>query len=235
MRTHLKKITKLNFLKRKRRSVSNVNNINVSGTKDDTIIDLKDINRKTDGDESKPDVKLTIKETIQKQLKENVLLILTVISVAIGIALGFILRIYTNMSPPEKSYFGFPGEVFLRILKFLILPLISSSLISGIAGLGTEKTGKIAARALIFYFCSTFSAVVLGLILVSTIRPGYLSKTKYQGAFDPLSTRKVNTADTILDLIRNLFPGWIRFFLTDKNFSLYLFNRKHGRNDVSIV
>ena len=89
----------------------------------------------------------------------------------------------------------------------MILPLISSSLISGIAGLGTQKTGKIAARALIFYFCSTFSAVILGIILVSTIKPGYLSNSKYKGSFDPLATRKVNTADTIMDLIRNLFPG----------------------------
>ena len=80
--------------------------------------------------------------------------------------------------------------------------MISSSLISGIAGLGTEKTGKIAVRALIFYFCSTFSAVVLGIILVSTIKPGYLNTAKYKNAFDPLSARKVNTADTILDLIR---------------------------------
>jgi solute carrier family 1 (high affinity glutamate transporter) protein 1 len=142
-----------------------------------------------------------------KQLKDNILLLLTVISVIFGIGLGFILRANTNFSPPVKNYFGFPGEIFLRSLKFLILPLISSSLITGIAGLGTQKTGKVAARALIFYFCSTFSAVVVGLILVSTIKPGYLNRnTVYKNKIDPLANQKVNTIDTLFDLIRNLFP-----------------------------
>ena len=113
-----------------------------------------------------------LKTKIIRALKENILLLFTISSIGIGIGLGFILRASTNFSPPVKAYFGFPGEIFLRSLKFLILPLISSSLITGIAGLGTQKTGKIAVRALIFYFCSTFSAVIVGLILVSTIKPG---------------------------------------------------------------
>jgi Na+/H+-dicarboxylate symporter len=53
-------------------------------------------------------------------------------SVLVGIGLAFILRSYANLTNPEKLYFGFPGEIFLRMLKFLILPLITSSLISGI-------------------------------------------------------------------------------------------------------
>ena len=145
----------------------------------------------------------TCRQILVKQLKDNILLILTVISVIFGIGLGFILRAKTNFSPPVKAYFGFPGEIFLRSLKFLILPLISSSLITGIAGLGTQKTGKVAARALIFYFCSTFSAVVVGLILVSTIKPGYLNRnTEYKNKIDPLANQKVNTIDTLFDLVR---------------------------------
>jgi Na+/H+-dicarboxylate symporter len=194
MRTNFKKIVKVNFLnKRKSTSISSKNAKISENTAIQTIPNKQD---------SLNEPKLTMKQTIKNHLKNNLLLIMTVVSVIVGISLGFVLRMYTNFSVPEKSYFGFPGEVFLRSLKFLILPLISSSLISGIAGLGTEKTGKIAVRALIFYFCSTFSAVVLGIILVSAIKPGYLNSAKYKGAFDPLSTRKVNTADTILDLLR---------------------------------
>jgi Na+/H+-dicarboxylate symporter len=98
---------------------------------------------------------------IKKQMRENLLLIATVIGVFIGIGLAFIIRPY-GLTKVEKSYFGFPGELFLRMLKFLILPLIGSSLITGIAGLGTSKAGKVAGRALIYYFVTTVIAVIMG-------------------------------------------------------------------------
>lgn len=124
---------------------------------------------------------------LQKQLKENVLLIATIFAVAFGIGLAFILREYTNLTTIQKSYFGFPGELFLRMLKFLILPLVASSMITGIAGLGTSRAGKVAARALIYYFLTTFSAVILGLVLVSTIKPGSRSTASIDSnAKDPL-------------------------------------------------
>ena len=65
---------------------------------------------------------------------------------------------------------------------------------------------QIAFRALFLYFITTFSAVVLGLILVATIRPGYLNTHSNPTNPTILDNRKINTADTILDLIRNLIP-----------------------------
>lgn len=62
--------------------------------------------------------------------KENLLLILTVASVIIGVILGLLLR----LAEPSKDtimVLGFPGEILMRILKMLILPLIVSSLITG--------------------------------------------------------------------------------------------------------
>ena len=111
------------------------------------------------------------------------------------------LSCYENI---EKSYFGFPGELFLRMLKFLILPLIGSSLITGIAGLGTAKAGKVAGRALLYYFATTVIAVIMGLVLVTTIQPGKNNKASEtdDNFDDPLKGEKVTTQDTILDLIR---------------------------------
>ena len=93
---------------------------------------------------------LTKKELVKRQLKQNILLLLTILGVCVGIGLGFLLRAYTNFTPPEQNYFGVPGELFLRVLQLMILPLISSSLICGIAGLGSASSGRIAIRAIIF-------------------------------------------------------------------------------------
>jgi len=43
------------------------------------------------------------------------------------------VRDYTSLSQLEKQYFGFPGEVLMRMLKLVILPLIVSSMITGIS------------------------------------------------------------------------------------------------------
>jgi Na+/H+-dicarboxylate symporter len=147
-------------------------------------------------------------KTIKKQMRENLLLIATVIGVFIGIGLAFIIRPY-GLTKVERSYFGFPGELFLRMLKFLILPLIGSSLITGIAGLGTSKAGKVAGRALIYYFFTTVIAVIMGLVLVTTIQPGKNNKAGDNGEdfVDPLKGEKVTTVDTILDLIRQIIKN----------------------------
>ena len=135
--------------------------------------DFPQISNNIDSNGSTKNTKSNVLQIILKQAKVNLLLIATVLAVGIGIGLAFILRIYTKgLTQEEKGYFGFPGELFLRMLKFIILPLIASSMITGVAGLCTSKAGKIAARALIYYFLTTISAVILGLVLVSTIKPG---------------------------------------------------------------
>ncbi len=149
-----------------------------------------------------------MKTKIKKQFKENLLLFFTILAVVVGIALGFALRKYTNFKPNINQYFGFPGEIFLRMLKFLILPLISSSLICGIASLGAHKASNVASKAFIYYFSTTFLAVVLGLTLVILIKPGERLKAHNikESSVDPLNNRKISSVDTMLDLVRNLFP-----------------------------
>lgn len=48
-----------------------------------------------------------------------------------GITLGVAVREYATLSNLHKQYFGFPGEILMRMLKLVILPLIISSMITG--------------------------------------------------------------------------------------------------------
>ncbi|XP_067105787.1 excitatory amino acid transporter 3-like isoform X1 [Osmerus mordax] len=137
-------------------------------------------------------------------LKNNWLLIATVVSVLSGIALGVVVREYAHLSQLHKFYFGFPGEILMRMLKLIILPLIISSMITGVAALDSEVSGKIGLRAVIYYFSTTIIAVVLGIVLVITIQPGVSHSTEEIDRTG--STPDVSTADAMLDLIRNMFP-----------------------------
>ena len=65
------------------------------------------------------------------------------------------------------------GTIFIRILKFIAVPLVLFSIISGISGLSDiSKLGKMGAKTLGFYLVTTVLAVSIGLILVNTIKPG---------------------------------------------------------------
>lgn len=88
----------------------------------------------------------------------------------------------------------------MRMLKMLIIPLIVSSLVSGLAGLDAKASGKMGLRAVVYYMSTTFIAVILGIILVVTIKPG--SRTTVQDDDDLEKQQTANIADSFLDLIR---------------------------------
>ncbi|XP_049751550.1 excitatory amino acid transporter 3 [Elephas maximus indicus] len=137
-------------------------------------------------------------------IKKNWLLISTVAAVVLGIALGVLVREFGNLSNLDKFYLAFPGELLMRMLKLIILPLIISSMITGVAALDSNVSGKIGLRAVVYYFCTTIIAVILGIVLVVSIKPGVSQKVDEIDRVG--STPDVSTVDAMLDLIRNMFP-----------------------------
>ncbi|XP_006630080.1 excitatory amino acid transporter 3-like isoform X1 [Lepisosteus oculatus] len=136
-------------------------------------------------------------------LKKNWLLLSTVTAVMLGIGLGVLVREYASFSHLDIYYFGFPGEILMRMLKLIILPLIASSVISGVASLDVGLSTKIGLRAITYYLSTTILAVILGIVLVMTIKPGVSQKSEDN---DNKSVHEITTLDAILDLLRNMFP-----------------------------
>lgn len=65
------------------------------------------------------------------------------------------------------------GQIFLRMLFMVVVPLVFTSLALGVASLGdVRRIGRIGMRTLMFFLATTALAVTLGLILVNVIRPG---------------------------------------------------------------
>ncbi|KAL0127064.1 hypothetical protein PUN28_005409 [Cardiocondyla obscurior] len=145
----------------------------------------------------------TTQQKMRACLSQNALTLLTVSGVVGGVVLGIILRnVRDKWTEREIKYIGYVGDLFLRMLKSLILPLIISSLVSAIGSLDLSLSGKIGARAIGYYIVTTICAVILGIILVVTIQPGANSSI----AKTEVSAQNVSTLDTLLDLVRNMFP-----------------------------
>ncbi|XP_062260175.1 excitatory amino acid transporter 1-like isoform X1 [Platichthys flesus] len=137
-------------------------------------------------------------------LKRNTFVILTVTAVLSGIGLGFALR-PINMSDRDVRYLMFPGEMLLRILQMLILPLIVSSLISGTSSVDRKAYGRIGLRAVCYYLLTTLIATVTGIVLAVIIQPGNWSRNT--SASSGGRTEAVQNVDAVLDLIRNMIPS----------------------------
>ncbi|XP_013412720.1 excitatory amino acid transporter 1 [Lingula anatina] len=135
--------------------------------------------------------------------RPHLLVILLIAGMGIGIGMGAALRM---KQPPftarEVFYLNFPGEILLRMLKMLILPLVVSSLISGLAALPAKAAGKMGLRAVVYYMVTTLLAVILGIVLVVSIQPGNRGQTSKVAE----QSVEVNTADAFLDLVRNMLP-----------------------------
>ncbi len=68
---------------------------------------------------------------------------------------------------------GFIGDLFMRALKMIIVPLIVTAVISGITGMkGVQGFGRLGFKTISFYLTSSLIAIMIGLILVNLIQPG---------------------------------------------------------------
>ena len=94
------------------------------------------------------------------------------IALVIGVALGFFFpaATYANLAVAEKA----ASSIFLRMIKSLIVPLLFSTLVVGIAGHGDDmkKVGRLAFRSIVYFELVTTAALAIGLIAVNLVKPG---------------------------------------------------------------
>ncbi len=73
------------------------------------------------------------------------------------------------------TVFEYVGTIFLNALKMIIVPLITSSIIVGVAGIGSGgNLGALGGKTLLFYASTTLAAILVGLIIINAIGPGYV-------------------------------------------------------------
>ena len=95
-------------------------------------------------------------------------MVATLGGVLLGVALGMILKASYDQPWSERDarYVKFIGELFLNMLKGIIIPLIVPALIASIGSLSTKVAGKVGLRAVVYYMTTTVFAVILGITLV---------------------------------------------------------------------
>ena len=118
-----------------------------------------------------------------------------------GILFGWLLPQYAVKMQPL-------GEIFLKMVKMIIAPLIFATLTVGIAGHGDVKSlGKIGLKALIYFEAATTIALILGLVTANILKPG----AGFSIDINTISISAVENMQTIkahsfVDMIVNIVP-----------------------------
>ncbi len=106
-----------------------------------------------------------------------------VIAIAVAVALAL-------LAPHQAMKFKIGGDIFLNLLKMMVVPLVMASVMNGILGMGdVRKLGKPGGYTILYYLSTTLLAVGLGLVVVNVIQPGV-------GAVDAATLEKLRNEDS---------------------------------------
>ena len=129
--------------------------------------------------------------------------------IIICMILGTILGTYYNqidfINNQSYTLIVLLGDIFVRLLKMIIVPLIFTSIIIGISSIKDQsKIGRLGLKTFIYYMCTSLFAILIGLTLANVIQPGVGAVTIDQvGAYD---TSKLSTSNSILDILKRMIP-----------------------------
>ncbi|MCG8395884.1 cation:dicarboxylase symporter family transporter [Bacillus atrophaeus] len=91
----------------------------------------------------------------------------------VGLILGVVVGVIWYGNPAVVTYLQPVGDLFLRLIKMIVIPIVVSSLIIGVAGAGSGKqVGKLGFRTILYFEIITTFAIILGLALANLFQPG---------------------------------------------------------------
>lgn len=119
--------------------------------------------------------------------------------ILIGITLGAIFGIFAH---EYVEYVKWLGDLFLRGLKMVVIPLVFSALIMGVSSIGESKDlGRIAGKTFLYYIVTTAIASTLGLFLVNIFKPGYGVDLKLSETVTQVAGTNISFTDQLLGIV----------------------------------
>jgi Na+/H+-dicarboxylate symporter len=127
-------------------------------------------------------------------------------AMGLGIVIGFVFQT-PNQNAPSSFVYSFiisMGTVFIRLLKMVIVPLILSSIISGISSIGgSGRLGRLGLKTISYYLITSFLAILIGLILTNLIKPGKNTTLPLNEAFNP---ENIQSTSSLGEIIIRMIP-----------------------------
>ncbi len=131
--------------------------------------------------------------------------------IAVGMLVGIVLGV---VSPAAGIWVKPVGDLFLRLIRMVVVPLVFSSLLVGTATVGDpKKLGRMGGRTIAYYLCTTALAISLGLIIGNVVQPGsgidQASRDKLIATFGEqveVSAQRLHEGPGVVDTLLNIVP-----------------------------
>ena len=141
-------------------------------------------------------------------MKFNRLTTMVLVAMVLGVLVGYACNSYAPTPEATKeiaSYFGILTDVFLRMIKMIIAPLVFATLVSGLANMGDAKAvGRIGGRALGWFIVASFCSLAIGLIYANVLQPGHGLSVALPSSAEGLNLK--TSALNLKDFIAHVFP-----------------------------
>lgn len=123
----------------------------------------------------------------------------------------FLAVIFGYYFPQGIRYTAWMGQIFLTALKMVIVPLILSSIISGVTSMGSGKNlGRLGGKTLLYYISTSIFAILTGLILVNLIRPGVGIEMGFTQNVEDLTEKAGSVNDILMRIVpSNIFESMV--------------------------
>lgn len=127
-----------------------------------------------------------------------------ILGLILGIGLGYVLHSSYDPADPVlaawSDYLKLLPDVFLHLIKMIIAPLIASTIITGIAGMGDSTAlGRIGAKAMAWFISASFISLLLGMVLVNWWQPGVGVNAVASSGVD-LATKELTFRHFVLEI-----------------------------------
>lgn len=131
------------------------------------------------------------------------------VGIALGVLVGWACHHYAGSEQAAKAlagYFSMVTDIFLRMIKMIIAPLVFATLVGGIASMGSSRSvGRIGGRAMLWFVTASLVSLMLGMALVNLFQPG--AGLNMQVVQHATAAVPVNTGDfSLKTFISHVFP-----------------------------
>lgn len=142
-------------------------------------------------------------------MKKNKLPRRIAVGIALGVLVGWACHHYAGSEQAAKElagYFSMVTDIFLRMIKMIIAPLVFATLVGGIASMGSSRSvGRIGLRAMLWFVTASLVSLMLGMALVNLFQPG--AGLNMQVVQHATAAVTVNTGDfSLKTFISHVFP-----------------------------
>ncbi|AGK99001.1 cation:dicarboxylate symporter family transporter [Clostridium pasteurianum] len=134
------------------------------------------------------------------------------LQIVIGLVLGITVGAIFYGNPAVETYLEPIGQIFLNLIKMIVIPIVFSSLVVGVAGVGDiKKLGRLGGKTIIYFELITTIAIIVGLGAANIFHPGSgvniheLSKVSIKSYMNTATSSHHSLADTFVNIVPSNF------------------------------